>query len=66
MTRKATYSIEEAAKVLGIGRTAAYEAARQGQIPILQIGGRKLVPVAALERMLECPTEQAAELKAAG
>ncbi len=49
---KRTYSIPEAAKVLGIGRTAAYEAARTGEIPTIRIGKRILVPVAALERLL--------------
>ena len=55
MDRK-TLSVPEAAKALGIGRSAAYEAARTGQIPTVKIGKRILVPVAALERMLrECP-----------
>ncbi|MCH8014421.1 MAG: helix-turn-helix domain-containing protein [Candidatus Dadabacteria bacterium] len=48
---KRTYSIPEVAKVLGIGRTAAYEAARTGEIPTIRIGKRILVPVAALERL---------------
>jgi excisionase family DNA binding protein len=52
MDRK-TLSIPEAGKVLGIGRSAAYEAARTGQLPIIQIGQHMLVPIAALERMLE-------------
>ena len=49
---KRTYSIPEAAKALGVGRSAAYEAARTGQIPTIRIGKRILVPVAALERLL--------------
>ncbi len=49
---KRTYSIPEVAEVLGIGRTAAYEAARTGEIPTIRIGKRILVPVAALERLL--------------
>lgn len=49
---KRTYTIPEAAKVLGIGRTAAYEAARTGEIPVIRIGKRILVPSVALERML--------------
>lgn len=50
---RTTLSIEEAAKVLGIGRTLAYAAAKNGQIPALQIGGRTLIPKAALQKMLE-------------
>lgn len=49
---KQTYTVPEAATALGIGRSAAYEAARTGQIPTIRIGKRILVPVAALERML--------------
>ncbi len=49
---KRTYSIPEVAKVLGIGRTAAYEAARTGEIPTIRIGKRILVPDVALERLL--------------
>ncbi len=49
---KRTYTVPEAAEALGIGRNAAYEAARTGQLPTIRIGERILVPVAALERML--------------
>ena len=57
-TTKRTYTVPETAKLLGIGRTAAYEAARTGQIPTIRIGKRLLVPVAALERLLSEPTHQ--------
>ena len=49
---KLTYSIPEAAKILGIGRSAAYEGARTGDIPTIRIGNRILVPKAALDRKL--------------
>ena len=49
---KQTLSITEAGNVLGIGRSAAYEAARTGQIPTIKIGRRLLVPIIALEKML--------------
>lgn len=45
---RATISVEQAAELLGIGRTAAYEAARRGQLPTRRIGRRLLVPVPAL------------------
>lgn len=45
-------SVEEASAVLGIGRNAAYEAVRRGEIPSLRIGGRILVPKAAVQKML--------------
>ena len=44
-----TYTIEEAAKILGICRAVAY---RKGVLPTVRIAGRRLVPKQALERML--------------
>jgi len=43
-----TLTVEEVASLLGLGRTAAYEAARRGQIPSRRLGRRVTVPVAAL------------------
>jgi excisionase family DNA binding protein len=48
----ATISVEQAAKILKIGRNQAYEAARNGQIPTLKIGKRLLVLNEPLQRML--------------
>ena len=47
-----TYTVPEAAEILGIGRTAAYQAVRTGDIPTVRIGRRLSVPVKALERPL--------------
>ncbi|CAB4712087.1 MAG: helix-turn-helix domain-containing protein [Actinobacteria bacterium] len=47
-----TLSLEEAAAVLGIGRSAAYEAAIRGEIPTIKIGRCKRVPTAELCRIL--------------
>jgi excisionase family DNA binding protein len=52
METRATLTVEEAARVLGIGRGPAYQAVRRGDIPSIRIGKRMLVPRAALERML--------------
>lgn len=46
------YTVEEAGKLLGIGRSAAYEAARTGELPVIRIGRRWLVSKQALDRML--------------
>lgn len=54
---KKTLTVPEAAKALGIGRTAAYEAARTGQLPTIKIGKRILVPVTALVRLLKSAGE---------
>jgi excisionase family DNA binding protein len=45
-------SIDEAAKILGISRGGAYLAAKRGELPVLKIGKRLVVPDAALERLL--------------
>ena len=50
---KLTVTVTEAAEILGIGRNTAYEAVRRGEIPTIRIGKRILVPVAALERLLD-------------
>ena len=50
-TRQA-YSVEEAAELLGIGRTTAYQAVWRGELPHIRIGTRILVPRAALDRLL--------------
>jgi excisionase family DNA binding protein len=45
-------SVDLAANVLGIGRNAAYRAVKLGDIPSVKIGGRILVPTAALRNLL--------------
>jgi excisionase family DNA binding protein len=47
-----TISVPEAARLLGVGRNAAYEAVARGQIPVIRIGRMLRVPKAALKRML--------------
>jgi excisionase family DNA binding protein len=48
-----TYTLNEAARRLGISRALAYEAAHRGELPVCRIGRRVLVPRAALLRLLE-------------
>jgi excisionase family DNA binding protein len=47
-----TLTVEEAAQVLGIGRTLAYEAVKRGDIPTVRIGRRLLVPQVAIAQLL--------------
>ena len=47
-----TISVEEAALLLGIGRTLAYEAVRSGELPAIRLGKRWLVVMSALEELL--------------
>ena len=68
MKRKQITSLDElplvlqpaaAFEVLGIGRDLGYELIRQGKIPALRLGGRKLVvPRTALIRMIEEASEE--------
>jgi excisionase family DNA binding protein len=46
------FTVEEAAQLLGISRSFAYEAVQRGEIPSMRIGKRILVPKAALQRHL--------------
>jgi len=45
-------SIPEAAKLLGLSRNSAYEAAKRGELPTLILGRRILVPLSALKKLL--------------
>ena len=47
-----TLSVEECAKRLGIGRNSAYEAVARGEIPVIRVGKRLLVPKAQLDKLL--------------
>lgn len=45
-----TITVEDAARLLGISRGLAYEAARRGDLPVIRLGRRLLVP---RQRLLE-------------
>jgi excisionase family DNA binding protein len=45
-------TVEEAARVLRISRQSAYEGVRAGEIPVIRVGSRLLVPRRRLEQML--------------
>ena len=47
---KLATTVPKAGRMLGLGRDASYQAAKRGDIPVLRIGGRLLVPLAALRR----------------
>ena len=52
MKKRDVFTVQEVAARLGIGRATAYEAARCGEIPVIRIGRRLLVPCAAFYKML--------------
>lgn len=55
MEEKLTLTVQETARVLGIGRNLCYERVKTGEIPVIKIGRRLLVPRRALEKRLENP-----------
>jgi excisionase family DNA binding protein len=46
------YTVPEAGRLLGLGRNAAYDAAKRGDIPTIRIGRLLLVPKIPFHRML--------------
>ena len=48
-----TKTVDQAARLLGIGRSTAFRAVDSGDIPSISIGRRLLIPTAALRRMLQ-------------
>jgi excisionase family DNA binding protein len=46
-------TVAEAAKLLGISRSFAYELVKRGELPIVRLGRRQLVPKETLSRLME-------------
>jgi len=51
--RRKPYSVEEAAALLGICRNTAYARVKDGSLPSITLGRRKVIPAPALDRMLD-------------
>jgi excisionase family DNA binding protein len=47
-----TVTVEEAAQMLGISRSSAYECVRRGELRALRLGRRLVVPRVVLEELL--------------
>ena len=52
MAERLTYTVTEAARLLGVSRNTAYEAVRRGDIRAVNLGRRVLVPRDALDAFL--------------
>jgi hypothetical protein len=50
-----TLDVPAAGEFLGLGRAASYAAAARGELPVITIGRRKVVPTARLRAMLGLP-----------
>ena len=47
------YTVAEAGELLGISRAFAYELVARGELPVIRLGRRRLVPKVALLAVLE-------------
>ena len=50
---RTTVSVPEAGALLGLSKNTSYQAAKNGDIPVLKIGHRLVVPVPRLLALLE-------------
>jgi excisionase family DNA binding protein len=52
-----TYTVDEAAGVLGISRSTAYECVKSGELPSLRFRRRIVIPAHALEQLISASPE---------
>ena len=52
-----TYTVQEAAALLGVNHKGVYAAIAENQFPYIRVGRRILIPRAALDRLLESGAE---------
>ena len=52
---KLTFSVEEVARLIGVGRNSAYELARTGQLKCVSVGHRRIITRYALAEFLGMP-----------
>ena len=60
-TGRLALSLSEAAEALGVGRTTVYRLTSSGQLPSIQIGKRRLIPVHVLEEWIRAFATAAGE-----
>jgi len=66
MAEPLTYSVEEAAKVLGVGRGSTYGLIRTGQLRHIRIGRRVLISRAALREFVGLSPEESVPIPSQG
>ena len=52
VTERQVYKVEEIAKILGLGRTAAYELMKNPPFRVIRVGGSILIPKASIHKWL--------------
>lgn len=57
LTERAAVSLQEAANIIGISKSGAYNLAQAGTFPcrVVKVGGRYIVPTAGLRELLDIP-----------
>lgn len=53
--------VDEAAAMLGIGRTALYGELASGRLPSIKVGRRRLVPASAVQRFIDDQSDAASK-----
>jgi hypothetical protein len=66
LSDRTVIGVEDFPRLVGISRSAAYEAARRGDFPVRRVGRRLFVPVPALKRWLGVDQEADAPATSAG
>lgn len=66
MQQRVSYTVEEAAALLGISRTKLYECVRSGEVEAVPVGRRWLIPVTAMEELLGRPLARPAGVSCPG
>ncbi len=57
------YSVEEAAEMLGIARSTAYELVARGELDAIRLGRRIMISRPTLEQLLGSPLPSPSELE---
>ena len=52
VAERQVYKVEEIAKILGLGRTAAYELMKNPPFRVIRVGGSILIPKASFNKWL--------------
>ena len=52
-----TFTVTEAAEIIGVGRSTLYEFVKSGRVPSLRLGRRVVIPTHVIESMLTLQRE---------
>ena len=63
MTDKKAYTVQEAAKILSLGKTTVYELIWQNKLKHIKIGRKIIIPEAAIQEFIEANTKTNREWK---